>query len=212
MKNLLLPLCLFFLTTLQAQVSFGLKAGYVKAWEKYGDIGLPDDAKIHINGFQLSGIVEMPLTKLLSINIEPGYVRRGAACFPGWVNSTRDTRFKFGYAELPVMLKAHKSIFHDRFEVFGKAGYGISYMLAATREFLWFDSGEREPTKLNFKDEEWINRLDHGIYAGVGVSMKLGSNRLVAEVSHYHGLIDTDRNNTTKNRSLQYTLGYRMML
>ena len=213
MKHVSLLVCLFLFTNLlHAQVSIGIKAGYVKAWERYGDIGLPEDAKIHINGYQFSGIVELPISGLLSLRVEPGYIQRGAACFPGWINPTRDTRFRFNYVELPVLIEAHQHILGNKLSISGKAGYGAAYIVSAKRETVIWDSGEREFNKLDFDIDDWVNRFDHGIYAGAGLSYKIGKNNLFAEVTHYHGMVNVDKNNQTANRTMQYSLGYKITL
>jgi hypothetical protein len=208
--KLALTLLAFGLSVLHGhtQLSLGIKTGYVKAWEHYGDIGLPDDAKIHINGFQVSGIIDLPISPIVSLRMEPGYIRRGAACYPGYVSSIRDTRFRFNYVELPVMLAIHHRFGSSRFGVTGKAGYGASYIVRGTQESVFLLIDESSSIKVNFKDEDWINRWDHGLYAGIGASYFLGANQLTAEIMHYHGLSDVDENNTTKNRTLQYSLGY----
>lgn len=211
MKLILTLTTLLFLchTQMQAQLSFGVKTGFVKAWEKYGDIGLPDDAKIHINGIQISGIADLSLSNLLSLRFEPGIVQRGAACYPGWISPTIDTRFRFNYVEAPIMLTVRNTFLNSRFGLSGKIGYGVSHIVSAKRESFFTDgNGETELEKVDLKNSGWLQRWDHGLYAGGGISYQIGSNRLIAEVTHYHGLVDVDRNNTTKNRSMEYSISY----
>ena len=195
-----------------SQLSFGLKGGYVKAWERYGDIGLPEDARIHVNGLQVSGVVDLPVSELVSFSLEPGYVRRGAACYPGWVSQFRDTKFRFNYIELPVMLGIHHTFPGSHFGIIGKAGYGASYMISATQETIFTDIVDSSSEKVEFNEEDWINRWDHGMYGGIGVSYSIAGNRLIAEAMHYHGRTDVDKNNVTGNRSLQFTVGYMVSL
>jgi len=196
---------------LNAQISIGLKAGYVKAWEEYGDVGLPDDAPIHIRGLQVSALAYAQLHKNLEIGIEPGFVQRGAACEPGFIIFNQDTKMLLNYAELPLILKGKINLLNNKMEVFGKLGYGGSMIMNGSREVRDL-SGVFPPVKtdLDIKNNENMERWDHGIYSGLGVAYNLGKHQIFLESSFYHGLRDVDKLNTSKNRSLQFNLGYMM--
>jgi hypothetical protein len=205
-----LSLLVIFLTIYHssAQLSLGFKLGHVKAWEKYDDIGMPDDAKIHVNGIQASAMLTLPLSHSISFSIEPGYAQRGAACYPRFVSDQRDTRFRFNYLELPVLIAFHPTLSKTRFGLTGKAGFGGAYIIRATQQTTFSDFVDSTIEKVDFGEEDWINRFDFGMYGGVGVTYSTGKVKLIAEVMHYHGVIDVDENNTTENRSMQYAIGY----
>jgi len=198
---------------LNAQSSIGLKAGYVKAWEEYGDVGLPDDAPIHIRGLQISALAYTHLHRNLEIGIEPGFVQRGAACEPGFVIFRQDTKLMLNYAELPLILKGKIKLLNSKIEVFGKLGYGVSMILKATREVRDL-SGVFPPVKtdLDIKNNENMERWDHGVYSSLGVAYNLGKHQIFFESSFYHGLRDVDKWNTSMNRSLQFNVGYMISL
>jgi hypothetical protein len=48
--------------------------------------------------------------------------------------------------------------------------------------------------------------------AGPGLGVKLGPGFVNLESRYYHGLTDANKNLTSKNRSLGYSLGYRLSL
>jgi len=57
------------MTFAQAQLTIGVKGGGNIAWEEYGDIGLPDDADITIERFQVAAFAYQSLNSWLSIGI-----------------------------------------------------------------------------------------------------------------------------------------------
>ncbi|MCH8331039.1 MAG: hypothetical protein IH946_06625, partial [Bacteroidetes bacterium] len=119
--------CLSF--QISAQFSFGVRTGYIKAWENYGDVVLPPNAKIHVNRHYMSTLVNFEINKLFRVGIEPGYIHRGAACEPGFSRIgtgefTGETKLLLDYIEFPLMISAKLPVCKTKFEVFGKIGYG----------------------------------------------------------------------------------------
>lgn len=192
-----------------AQFSVGIRGSYVKAWEEYGNVGLPDDAQIHVHGFQVSALAYYSLNKYLQVGIEPGFVRRGAACEPGFIIFNNDTKLLLNYVELPIMLKGRLPLLNNKLEIFGKVGYGVSRLTSAHRELMML--GTTEPPikiKLDVNNNESLNNFDHGLYGGLGVGFNMGKNQLFLEANFYHGMKDVDTWNTSKNRSMQLGAGY----
>ena len=68
-KYLFLLLSFLFAYQLQAQFSLGIKGGYTNAWAEYGDIGLPEDAKIDVDGFNLSALAYIKINTYFQIGI-----------------------------------------------------------------------------------------------------------------------------------------------
>ncbi len=202
----------FISITAEAQLSFGIRAAYVKSWMEYGDAYVPAGAIIHVKRFQVSAILEHPLNQHFSIGVEPGFTQRGAACFPGWNTFVGDTKLLLNYAELPVMMSAKIPVMNNRFELFGKGGFGVSRVITAYRHITNAGTGyPPENTKLDL-DNSNLRKWDYGFYGGLGLGYKIGENRLFLDVNYYHGLKDVDKLNTSKNRSLQYGFGYTMNL
>ena len=204
----LLFCCFSFQIT--AQFSFGISGGTIKAWERYG-ISLPEDAKIHVNGYYVSSLVYFEISKLIRVGVEPGFVQRGAACIPefqtiGPGTFIGDTRLLLDYIELPLMISARIPIC-NKLEVLGKAGYGPSVMITAFQEILFISSSEPiTRTKLDINPFA-LRRYDHGIYSGLGLAFNIGDDKVFLESNYYFGLNDVDPFNTSKNRSIQLGLG-----
>ena len=213
MNSLKSTLFLFLLcltpVLLQAQISVGLKAGYTTAWEYYNS-DLPDDAQIDVNGFNVSAMAYKPLGKHLAIGIEPGFVKRGAACIPGWEPIfASDTKFILNYLEAPAMLSGKLPLFKGKLEALGKVGYGVSWLATAFAETTFF-LPETPVTRdqIVLRKGSLLNRVDHGAYAGLGIAVPFGPGKVLLESDFYLGLRDAERFNTSQNRSVDLSLGY----
>ena len=205
-----------FYTSAQAQISVGLQTGYTYAWAEYGNINLPEDAQIDVNGYNISLLMGYRLGKYLQVGLEPGYVRRGAACYPGSFNwgqgnnfFRQDTKFFLGYLETPLMISGHLPMFKGKLELICKAGYGASMLVSALREDTELDTG-LPPTlsRVNLKENTNLNRWDHGIYSGIGFAIKTGRNQLLLSSDFYMGFIDAERSSRSQNRSVDVSMGY----
>jgi len=214
-KPLFVFLCCCITFQIRAQFSVGVRGGYIKAWEEYGDVDLPDNAKIHVNGFQVSALAYFEIIKHINIGLEPGYTQRGAACVPGFVVFNEEAKLFFNYIELPLMIKARFPVCNDKLEIFGKAGYGTSRIMTAFQEIQDLGSDEppvRTEIDLNPRFGININRWDQGIYGGLGVAYNVRNNLLFLESNYYFGLKDVDTSKTSKNRSIHLGLGYLLKL
>ena len=154
------------------------------------------------------------LNKTFSVGIEPGYAQRGAACVPGIIIFHNDATVYLNYLELPLMISAKFPMFNNKFEVLGKAGYGISKVLNGYEEYR--DTGFEAPEKypIDFTNPFGINvyKWDNGIYGGLGFGYNLGANQLFMESTYYIGMKDVDKYATSKNRSIHFGLGYMINL
>ncbi|WNJ20202.1 hypothetical protein [Pontibacter sp. G13] len=204
LTNLLLLLLIAIPMAGMAQLKLGIQGGYTQAWEYYGDVDLPDDAVIHINRYHVTGTVYWQISDRFSVGIEPGYVQRGAACVPGWMPIfDGDTKFFFHFASAPVMTNFTFPIFKDRLNLNLKAGYGASFLVGAYREVIDFNSDEPPVrTTMPVQNSGFLRAWDHGAYGGASLEIPMGRVSLVSGVDYYHGMVDTDRFNTSKNRNV----------
>ncbi len=207
---LLFTLCLSF-QQLHAQFSLGLKGGYINAWQDYGDVELPENAQIDVNGINISALAYFRINKYLQIGIEPGFVQRGAACIPGWMPIFEgDTAFELNYVEAPLMVSGNLPLFKSRFEVFGKLGYGVSYLASAYREETagWGNDNPVIRTKMDLGENSILNQFDHGAYSGLGIAYNFGVHQVFIESNYYRGFTNAERFNQSQNRSVNFNLGY----
>lgn len=199
----------------QAQVSIGLRTGYTKAWQNYGDTPLPDNARVHVNGFHVTGMAYLNLSKHLRIGVEPGFVQRGAACEPGFIIFEADTKLHLNYLDIPLMFSGSLPFLADRFSLYGKLGYGPSMLLSAfeLKEDLFGDGPLPSKTKRPIGNAvDSVRRWDHGLYSSIGLSYTFGQHQLILETKGHAGLRNVEMENTSLNRSLKLSLGYMILL
>ncbi len=202
----------------KAQFSIGVKGGYTRAWEDYGEnrVLLPEDAKIHVHRFNLSLSVYRQLGKHWQIGLEPGYAGRGAACVPGWefyqpVPVFRgDTRFRLNYLEMPLMFRFEQSFGGGKVYAFASAGYGFSYLISGFREVVDLDTGAKVST-VDIAEE--LTRWEHGPYGSLGFGFPVKEHiRCFLAATYYRGLVNVDPFNPSQARALNVDLGFAFSL
>ncbi len=206
--------CFFLLTSLslQAQFSIGVKSGYTRAWQNYGENRalLPEGAKIHVHSMNIALPVYYRLSKHWQIGLEPAYAGRGAACVPGFglppePSFKGDTRFKLNYVEMPLSFRFEQALGGDRLSLFVKAAYGFSYLFSGISEIIDLETGQILYTVDVTKT---LMRWEHGAYAGLGLSLKLSpSLECILTSEYYHGFVNVDPFLPSKARSLSFNLG-----
>lgn len=212
-KLILSAIILFTSTQAYSQITVGFKTAFVKAWEEYGDVGLPDDANIHINSIKVSALIYKPIGNFMELGIEPGYVQRGAACEPGFIIFQQDTKLEINYLELPVMAKFNLKTKNQKFSLFSKIGGSASMAFSAYREVMEIpDLQPFSRTKLELNDNDALSRWDYGLYGGLGMEVAIGPGRLLMEGNYYYGIPNVDSFNRSQNRSVEISVGYLISL
>ena len=110
-----------------------------------------------------------------------------------------DDELRLGYLEIPVLI--HLDVYQrDPRAVYLVAGIAPAFTVRAT----YRDDGESEDVKDDIED------FDIGLVGGIGVELK----RLNLEARYTHGLRsafqDGDLDGSFKNRTLLFTVGYRI--
>lgn len=218
-KHFIFFLTLFSICEIQAQISFGIKTGYTRARQDYGNITLPENAEVHVEGFHIATSSYFQFHKYFRVGLEPGYVERGAACFPGWGGRPEfvgDTKLLLKYVELPIMISGVLPLFKNKLEASAKIGYGLSFIVKGFQEEEQSDFPGTEvsttKTKINFNEFPNLNRWDNGVYGGLGLGYNFGRSQLFLEFDYYWGLKNVDKENTSKNRVYDLSLGYMFRL
>ncbi len=210
-KLILLCLSLLLVDTLSAQTTLGVKAGYTNAWPEYGDIQLPENAQTSVNGFNVSLTAYKSLGNIFSVGVEPGFVKRGMACMPGWQPIFQgDTKLLLDYVELPLFISSKFNLFKTNFSVNAGIGYGAAVVTSAMREIMNVagDQVLDRQKMASGEDDSLLNKIDHGAYGKLGVGYDFKFGQLFFESSFYAGMRDVERFNVSKNRSINYSLGY----
>ncbi len=196
-------------TQVFAQVSLGIKGGYTRAWEEYGDVFVPENAVIHVNRVNVSLMAYYSLGKYLKVGVEPGWVERGAACVPGFGLFTSETNLMLNYFQAPVLISGTLPMLRGKLLLSGKWGYNVAWMSAAEVETInlnWPESTMRTPVDL--ANSTAYNRWDHGWQGGLSLGWALGTGELQMFADYFQGTPDAVRMMASQNRSIQIGLGY----
>ena len=218
-----------FISSAEAQLSFGIKSSSVKASFTHRQ---DDAAKMGGMGitFQLSN----KFNKFLEIGIEPGFVQRGTTerfgevypyycfcCFGDCVFpdegyepifDSNAEMLKSSYLQMPVMVKLHVPSKKGIVDLYAKVGGGPSWLASGTyytqtynEETFQYDP---ESKVIEFNKEHPFNRWELGVYGGLGLGIKLGSGMVAVEAERYYGLRDVTDYASYRNRTMSYSLGY----
>ncbi|MDA9773816.1 PorT family protein [Saprospiraceae bacterium] len=209
LKSLVLvTICSLFAISANSQWSYGLKAGYTNAWEDYGEVELPENAEIDIHGFNIAVLSAYSFSKYFDFTFEPGIVKRGAACVPGWGPVFEgDTKFHLSYIDLPFFVQSNIPLYKDQIHMFCKVGTGLSFLTKVVREEDPLDIDEpSERIKMNFSS---FNRIDCGVYASGGISYSINGYQIFIESAYYRGFVDAEKANFSKNNNVNISIGYR---
>ena len=210
--------CLFFAFFISinahAQFSFGIKGSYHNAWQEYGDDFGGNGTDLKIKGFSTSLMAYYSMGKYVEIGIEPGYIRRGAACEPGFfLNNpylTGDATLYANYLTTPFLIKAKKSLFKGCMEIFVKGGGSPSYLVDGYRQLdlEWGPDEDTQIQDINFDEEPNLRRWNWGLNGGAGIGIRLGLGALQLSYELYHSLMDMNEELTSKNRNAGWAMGY----
>lgn len=206
MRYILSLAAVLFFTTLQAQASFGVVSGYNRSQTKY-DVEVPEDAHTHINSWHVSGLLTLPLANRLKLNADFGFIQRGAACMPGWVNFNQDSELRLEYAQISTNI-SWDIIRLKRLTISGYLGAGGSHLLSANEqvEDQWSDNTIRREVDLG--DDSRLNRMDLGANYGGYIKYRVGCGELVSRIGGYRGFRQVNKENFSQNRDFLLSLGY----
>ena len=95
----------------------------------------------------------------------------------------------------------------ERIEVFGKLGYGASFLVGGQREDTPNNDEPITRTDIELGENSILNRWDHGAYGGLGIGLNLGKTQIFVEGDVYAGFRDAGRANFSQNRSISVNFG-----
>jgi len=198
-----------------SQSQLGIYVGYTDAFQQYADgVEIPDNADTSIDGLNVGFVITKDLKKNYQLESRLGYIRRGAACEPGFFENPGgdlgaflgDTDLLIDYAELPIKVNGGFSLFNEKLKLSGGIGYGISYAFNAKR-VINTQSFSPAETSVEIGDGGRLKRIDHGFYYGTKLELNLNSIRLFGMAELYGSMRDAEAFNVSKNRSASFSIG-----
>jgi len=207
MKYLFSLLLLLSFTAIRAQTSFGVLSGYNRSQTQY-DVEVPEDAHTHIHSWHVSGWMTVPLGNRIKLNTELGFIQRGAACMPGWVDFNQDSELRLQYGQLAVNT-SYDLIRWKRLTIAAYLGAGGAYLLSANETVLdsWNDWEIRRELDLDDGNSQ-LNRLDLGAHYGGVISFRAGCGQLLTRIGGYRGFVHVNEDNFSLSRDWVVSLGY----
>lgn len=172
---------------------------------------MPDDAKTDVNGFNLSFFMGYQAFDNMVIGVSPAFVRRGAACFPGWQPVFEgDSRVFLNYIDIPLMISRKFDL--KLVKLVTSIGYGVNILTSASVHQDFIVHGDKRidvrEIEVGTKSDDSFRRFDQGFHFGVRLDRNVMENHFIFfETAYYLGLMDYGKKNTSKNRNLNFNVG-----
>lgn len=197
-----------------SQLILGARITANHNWQKYDEGTNAANADLSVWGMGASVTALYRLSSRFAVGVEPGFVQRGTKCEPGFVLPyPGDAKLVCNFIDLPIVAEASRGLWKDRLLLSGKLGGGVSRLVSGYREISSFNPEVPvDRNELALDNEPQLRCWEKGLMAGLGLGFKLGPGFVNLESRYYHGLTDANKNLTSKNRSLGYSLGYRLSL
>ena len=170
-------LTLFALSTTQAQVSLGPRAGYNPS-----TLTGENKNKKYIAGFNAGVVVNIEFNRIFSIQPELSFSQQGYQ-----LNTETNEPFikeNFDYINFPVLAKA--TFGRNAVKGYINVGPYTGYMISGKSTV--FINGEKFSGNIDFEKNENVNRIDFGIVSGVGLSFETGGGNMMLDARYNVGL------------------------
>ncbi len=218
-KSLILLSFLFLAGIAQAQISIGVRAG-----ANLANVSLSDTSDLDIGdpktsiGAILGAVLELGITEKLAIQVEPSFIQKG------WRIKEEldllgqsfkiDGKYTFNYIDVPILAKLRFNGANTGLYAF--AGPTFGYMSSGKYKVTTEVAGQKETEeeKLNFDEEEGINRFDVGAALGAGFQLNLGGGRLFFDARYNLGLSniadedEIEEDFSIRNKGIGLSVGY----
>ena len=192
----------FFISSANAQFSFGVKGGFSASGMNL-DV-LPDTTMEPIFGYN-AGVFFIVGKGLFSFQPEIMFQRKGAQ--KNDLGSDWYQQFNMNYIDVPLLLRISVNL--KVAELYFNLGPYVGYFVSGTLKERTYDestsSWVESSEKYDF-DKDITGRWDAGVVMGVGVRLLM----VIFEVRYNTGLVNiasTDEYNSSKNKYLNISLG-----
>jgi len=210
MKTKLTAILIFFILSkmLNAQITLSIipKAGISLSNINASSNGITESYK-NIVGFTGGVAFGMSFNEHISLQPEILYVHKGARLKYSDIYESIDIKFNVNYLEVPILFKYSYGPIY--FNVGPYAGVKISQNLKVK---------EISPNTTITEGSSNLKSLDYGLLFGGGCAFEVGTGKIIIDARYGLGVAnintndDTTQSITTKNRSLQFTVGYSFQL
>lgn len=203
-KPLLIFLFCAIFHNLNAQFFAGIKSGFTRVIGNSGVANL--SGNIHSPNF--STLAYFEINPHFKIGLEPGFVKKATDWLPTMAFANYN-RHLLNYLEAPFMLSFDIPLYQNKIELFGKVGFGPSYLIGSKNENITFG---QESSTISNHDTSQVERWDIGFYGSFGFAYNIGISQLFLEAIYYHGLQNVYAAIESKNRNINFGIGYLIKL
>lgn len=204
-KLILLSIILCFVTTVGAQIRFGIKAGasFSTLYTSGTNTGLNSDQYKSKVGYHFGVMMEYSLSEKFSIQPEFMYLNHGANLKKDNSFLMTDGHITLNTLQLPVNLKAKFDLGIINSKVFVYAGPYIGYNIYG--KVAGKIDGKNIDNKLYDKDSD-MKRFDYGVGIGFGIEI----NNFILSTGNQYGVNDISGSEKGKMRvgNVSVTVGY----
>jgi hypothetical protein len=211
MKNIfLISSLLLSITSLFCQNRIGVQAGIGKARQIYSDnFVIPPDGDPWVRAYNVSILYQIRLNKHFYLGLEPSFVKRGAACVPGFNQWNEDQTWTIEYVEAPVLIQYETSFLKDRFSFFTKNGLGFSRVINGFSKTINTITGQTiNREKLIFNGDNGLRPIDVGVNSATGLAFNFRKSRIFGQFQYYRSFLDVSRSFVSQNKSIGFGLGF----
>ncbi len=196
---------LFTSQNLQAQFNYGLHAG--ANLETQAELGeLWNNCEVY-QGFMLGGFLEYKTGKILSLQTELNYQKKGEKVKTSLEGVQTINRREFNYLSVPLLVKGtfHDEGINENMDLTFFAGPYAGYLTSANSRL---EAGNKtSPVAIEGQAE----KADFGAIFGGGIIYKLSNGgAIITELRYEMGLSKIDKlNQDLRNKGFGLTVGYR---
>ena len=207
MKFIYCLMIIGFATSINAQVTFGVRAGLnlanVTISEEGSTIDITPDSR---PGITVAGIVNIGITEAFSVQPEVHYIQKGYKLDIDFGFGSSKVNFGLNYLDIPIHAK-YQFGGGENIGGYVLAGPVLGYALGGKVESCL--DGDCETETLKFDDDaEGFNRTEFGLSLGGGVNI----GKIFVDLRYVLGLSDLsedpDQDGSTKNKGFQIGVGY----
>ena len=157
-------------------------------------------------GFDVGGLIQVPMGDMITIQPEVHYSQRGATSEVEVLGETFESELALDYIHVPVLLRAGLPL---------AEGFDFDFLVGPSFGFLMSCSESVNDAEDTDCDDDTVKGFDYGIIAGGGFSWAAGPGDVLLDIRYDLGLTaigDQEDAPDVKNSALQFLLGYAFAL
>ena len=153
-------------------------------------------------GFDVGGLIQLPMGDMITIQPEVHYSQRGATTEEVFLGETIEVETALDYIHVPILFRAGVPL-AEGFDVDFQFGPSLAFLMSCS---VSADDGEDADCA-----DDTVKGFDYGIIAGGSFSWAAGPGDVLFDIRYDLGLTaigDQDNAPDVKNSALQFLIGY----